>query len=128
MPICSTCEIDKLDSDFHKRATSNTGRFKQCKECFSAKQVEYKNELWKIISERYGETCQCCGEAERKFLTIDHMNNDGAAQRRRDGNKGGYAFWLWLIRHDLPDGFQTLCWNCNCAKWFHGTCPHKING
>lgn len=123
MPVCSTCELDKIDTDFYKRSRG-AERFKQCKTCFRAKQKEYKEELWQIIFGKYGKTCQCCGETERKFLTLDHINNDGAAQRKRDGNKGGYALWLWLINNDLPEGFQTLCWNCNCAKGFYGACPH----
>jgi hypothetical protein len=30
----------------------------------------------------YGGRCACCGEFERDFLTLDHVNNDGAEHRR----------------------------------------------
>lgn len=31
----------------------------------------------------------------------------------------------WLKTNGYPDGFQTLCHNCNMAKGFYGICPHK---
>lgn len=36
----------------------------------------------------YGGRCACCGEATPEFLSIDHVNNDGA-QHRREINGGG---------------------------------------
>src|SRR5262252_4538483 len=30
----------------------------------------------------YGGECACCGETEPVFLTLDHVNGDGAAHRR----------------------------------------------
>jgi hypothetical protein len=34
--------------------------------------------------------CACCGETEERFLTIDHINNDGAEHRRKVmGMNGG---------------------------------------
>lgn len=78
----------------------------------------------------YGEQCVCCGESERLFLTIDHINNDGAEHRRslkaKIGN-GGTAFFAWLCRSKFPEGFQTLCRNCNWGKHANGgVCPHQI--
>ncbi len=33
---------------------------------------------------------------------------------------------LWLKHHNLPRGFQTMCYNCNCAKAWNGNkCPHQ---
>ena len=34
--------------------------------------------------------------------------------------------YRWLKKHGFPkEGFQLLCYNCNCAKGFFGKCPHK---
>lgn len=59
--------------------------------------------------------CQCCGESHYEFLTIDHMNNDGAEHRREIGIGGG-RLYEWLIKNNFPEGYQVLCWNCNMSK------------
>lgn len=76
---------------------------------------------------KYGGICKCCGESEVKFLAIDHINNDGAKQRRElKETKGGTgSFYYWLKRNNYPDGYQVLCHNCNMAKAFYKTCPHQ---
>lgn len=65
-----------------------------------------------------------------EFLTIDHINNDGAKQRenlyngkRRYG--AGKRFYSWLKQNGYPEGYQVLCYNCNCGKERNkGVCPH----
>ena len=47
-------------------------------------------------------------------LTIDHMDDDGAQKRKQEGH--GYQFYLWLKKHNYPDGYQVLCWNCQWIK------------
>jgi hypothetical protein len=77
----------------------------------------------------YGMQCACCGESDWRFLTIDHINNDGSKQRMATFGKqiAGVQFYSWLRRNGFPEGYQTLCFNCNCAKSrFGGICPHKI--
>lgn len=68
--------------------------------------------------------CKCCGEKEIKFLSIDHIN--GGGKKHRKVEKIG-DICEWLVRNKFPDGFQVLCFNCNCAKGFWGECPHIIN-
>ena len=77
-----------------------------------------------------GYRCECCGETEPLFLSIDHINNDGAEHRRslgyKEGNGKGAAIYSWLKRNKYPEGFQILCMNCNHGKARNGgTCPHK---
>lgn len=71
--------------------------------------------------------CDCCGEMHLEFLTIEHANGDGKAQRKELGHGGGDPFYRWLINHELPDdlGLEVLCMNCNWAKANFGSCPHK---
>ena len=71
----------------------------------------------------YGDVCRCCKEHRRQFLTVDHVNNDGASHRRSIGARTVYA---WLARHNYPGGFQILCWNCNAARHIHRRCPHEV--
>lgn len=81
------------------------------------------------VFKHYGGTeikCACCGETIQEFLTLDHINNDGAKQRNEPGMpRGGTNFYRWLKKHNYPEGFQVLCWNCNCSKGYWGYCPHN---
>ena len=76
----------------------------------------------------YGGTppkCKCCGEDEIKFLSVDHINNDGAEHRKKTNIRGGNNAHKWIIKNKFPPIFQILCYNCNCAKGFFGECPHS---
>ena len=70
--------------------------------------------------------CACCGEKVYEFLTIDHIKNDGWKQKKQgiDGNR----LLAWIKRKNFPPSFQVLCYNCNCAKYRYGVCPHQKNG
>lgn len=65
--------------------------------------------------------CRCCHENCYDFLTIDHVNNDGAEHRRKING----SLYRWLIKNNFPEGYQVLCYNCNCAKGNYGKCPHE---
>ncbi len=75
-----------------------------------------------------GALCACCGEKHVEFLTIDHVNGDGARHRRKIFGRGraggGSNFYNWLKRNSYPPGFRVLCYNCNCARGAFGYCPH----
>lgn len=73
----------------------------------------------------YGNRCACCGESQFEFLTLDHINNDGAAHRKELGGNVPDLVCRDLRKRGWPEGYQLLCWNCNCAKGFYGECPHK---
>lgn len=72
----------------------------------------------------YGNRCNCCNETQREFLAIDHVENNGAKQRREIGNASD-ALYRWAKKHGFPKVLQILCHNCNVAKAFFGECPHK---
>ncbi len=106
-----------------------TGRY--CDPCATVKSgnaKRHRQKLWKLVFCHYGEKCTCCGETEPLFLTIDHVNNDGAAHRRSmpDGRYAtGERMYRWLRDNDFPAGFQVLCMNCNLGKQRNGgVCPH----
>ena len=87
-------------------------------------QQRCRNEVYDAYG---GYKCNCCGEAERMFLSIDHVNNDGA-QERKSGkyNGGGSAFYTWLRKNKFPTGYQVLCMNCQVGKHKNGgVCPHQ---
>jgi len=70
--------------------------------------------------------CACCREQEYEFLTVDHINNNGAEERRTIRSQGdGSAFYYWLVKNGFPKGYQVLCMNCNMSKGHHGVCVHQ---
>jgi len=78
------------------------------------------------VFSHYGKFCACCGETEPAFLTIGHVNGDGAAHRRSLGSKsGGPRVYLDIIRRGFPNYFRVECYNCNCGAFRNGgVCPH----
>lgn len=82
------------------------------------------------VLEAYGgPKCRCCGETRVQFLTLDHIKNDGATERRGLFGRreaGGKTFYQWLTRNKFPgaDRLQVLCMNCNFAKGHYNICPH----
>jgi hypothetical protein len=101
------------------------------KEAYKAKDREkHRQKKVKVFEAYGGAVCACCGEQHFSMLTIDHMNNDGAAHRLVIG-KGkknvGSRLYQWLITNKFPSGFQVLCFNCNSSKHINGgTCEHKL--
>jgi hypothetical protein len=74
-----------------------------------------------------GYKCSCCGETEPMFLSIDHIDNDGAKERKSGLYAGsGTAFYGWLRKNGFPTGYQVLCMNCQIGKHKNGgVCPHQ---
>lgn len=67
--------------------------------------------------------CDCCGETNVVFLTIDHI--DGGGKEHNRYIRGRLA--AWLRRTGYPNGFQVLCFNCNCGRSINkGICPHEL--
>lgn len=101
---------------------------------FRKKESEKSARLFAILKEQVfsaygGYKCSCCGETEPLFLSIDHVDNNGA-EMRNNGTHGrsGTAFYQWLRKNKFPDGFQVLCMNCNVGKHRNGgICPHQLS-
>lgn len=82
----------------------------------------YTRKLRLTILAAYGNKCVCCGEAREEFLTIDHINGDGADERRRIT----IPLYAWIKKQNFPkDKYRLLCWNCNCSIGRYGYCPHQ---
>jgi len=88
--------------------------------------IAWRKSVRARIFAHYGKQCACCGFSCQDFLTINHINGGGNQHRKEVG--GGTIFYSWLIRHNFPSGFNTLCYNCNCAAGHNGgICPHKTS-
>ena len=96
----------------------------KCQKCYAKDRARYDARREKVIQAYGGWICACCGETEKKFLSLDHINNDGAIHRKRC--RGGESVYRDVIARNFPPGFQVLCVNCNLGKKNNGgICPHQ---
>lgn len=137
---CYRCHEEKPSGDFYKSRHHSRGYAGYCKPCnlirkrayaeknrvfvrakYNASNRKLKDDVILLYSDGFNE-CKCCGVSQREFLTIDHINGGGTKHRESLG--GTRSLYLWLKKERRPD-FQVLCFNCNAANGFFGTCPHK---
>ena len=92
-----------------------------CPECRTATR-EYDAKVRGEVLAHYGAVCECCKESEPAFLTFDHINGGGTKHRKETGRG---KLHQWLRRHNYPQGYRVLCFNCNCGRAVNGgICPH----
>lgn len=61
-------------------------------------------------------SCVKCGFSNVRALTLDHIIPIGREKRRTTG----VNFYKILQRQNYPEGYQTLCANCQMIKMFEG--------
>jgi len=71
-----------------------------------------------VLSHYGNGKCACviCGESRLPCLSVDHINGGGHQQMMKINKKYGLAFYQWLKKNNLPEGYQTLCMNCQFIK------------
>lgn len=131
MKKCTKCGLDQPLALFSKDA-------KWCKPCWSvyhrqdylktrhlrqAKLRKMKSDIFTY----YGNKCVCCGIDNPKFLTIDHIYNDGHILEKSGKTRlAGTTIYPKIVKNNYPNYYQLLCWNCNCGKAYNNNiCPHK---
>ena len=150
MKTCIYCKIEKPLSDFYT-SKHRDGRVRigsECKRCAIARvgrryaamrpEIRARDNALKtaqnarikdaVFAAYGGYKCACCGETEKAFLTLDHLNNDGNQHRKQvAGRTSGAGVWTyrWAMKNGFPPVFQVLCMNCNWGKRQTGVCPHK---
>jgi hypothetical protein len=69
--------------------------------------------------------CNCCGEDNLLFLTVDHVDSDGHLERKSGKYTNGSQFYDLIVKQGFPDNYQLLCYNCNMGRARNnGVCPH----
>lgn len=126
--------VDRSHSDGHKTACEpcNIMRNKQYYQNSATSKAKYRanhrvetNQYHReqciktkiLVMTHYGDgkcSCLLCGESRLPCLTIDHVNGGGNEHRRKikRGNGTGLHFYTWLVENCYPEGYRTLCWNC----------------
>ncbi len=85
-------------------------------------QRQYNLKRWhkirlKILTHYGGDPPKCnhCGLNNYKVLELDHINNNGAEERKK--LKSTYQIYFWIVKNNYPTGYQILCRNCNWLKY-----------
>jgi len=89
--------------------------------------LDKENGVWKRYYESvrnkffdmYGGCCSCCGESEREFLSLDHV--EGQIGKKKEGHKA----YRTAIKELRLDKYRILCHNCNQATKHGKICPHR---
>jgi len=116
-------EYNKKYYESHKESekarsliTSKKRRERVGRERIAEENRAYTQLRKKLVLTHYGNgkcACSRCGESRLACLSIDHIEGGGKEDR---GELGGSYFYGWLIKKGYPEGYQTLCMNCNWVK------------
>jgi prevent-host-death family protein len=146
---CCVCRELKALSEFNRRTKAKDGLDSRCRACSNqatrewhaanpdkARATQLRNTPKKLaqmkahhvrlkaeVLSHYGTCCACCGSIED--LSIDHVDGNGYEHREElfgNGRGGSDRLYRWLIQHNFPSGFQTLCRSCNSSKSRDGYC------
>ena len=146
MRVCNVCKLEKSLNEFYKDSQKKLGISHTCKNCSkkvvakwhqnnrdksraTGRKTAYNRKL-KVLtyySKLDTPICSCngCYVQDPLFLAIDHIQGNGAQQRREEKIKSSHLY-NWIVKNNFPDGFQVLCHNCNFAKGTKDDCPvHK---
>jgi hypothetical protein len=121
---CCRCGEIKDTIDFAWNPLRNRTHY-FCKDCRRLEGRVRHKKFKKLIIDSYGGVCECCGESELDFLTIDHIEGNGSKHRKEIGDEKGLKIYKWLYDNYNPKGFRVLCMNCNFAIGIFGHCPHE---
>lgn len=75
---------------------------------------QYRMEARREVLTHYGNgkhACVGCGFSDDRALSLDHIDGGG-----RKETKGGVSFYCHLRNNNYPEGYQTLCMNCQFIK------------
>lgn len=100
---------------------------KNCKQIYdsnygSNNRTNLKIEALKHYSKTGIIECECCKENNIDCLSLDHIHNNGAEDRK---NIGKNHFYIKIKKLNYPEGLRVLCMNCNTSFYRYGYCPHQ---
>lgn len=121
MVKCYRCGEDKPPSEFYK--AKNMSHREDCHSYCKSCQKKYviagikrrRQEGRQAVMEGYGNKCSCCGFDDPRALALDHVNNDGAEERKKWRGRMNF-FYAKIIADGFPPNYQILCANCNAIK------------
>lgn len=132
---CTRCREALPWSAYRILPRHSTGYRSMCRNCENATRkrpkhqprpatlIRYKGK----VLDHYGAKCSCCNEANTRFLSVDHIDDNGHDHKGRGKHRyKGETLYRLLVRLGFPAGIRILCFNCNIGRRNNkGTCPHR---
>ena len=99
--LCITCSNPRMEGKRHCLKCDEKSRVRGQRRRSACKQG---------VLSHYGKLCvwPSCGISDPDLLTLDHINNDGAGDRK--------SLYQRVIKEGFPERFQVLCWNHQWKK------------
>jgi len=84
----------------------------------------YRQKRRRLVIDKYGGKCVCCGETKLEFLSMDHVNGGGTKERLKM-KSSSTEFYRQIVKEKFPIKYRVLCHNCNQSLGFYKYCPHN---
>jgi hypothetical protein len=115
---CGICKQELPDEKFKK---GGSGLLRS--NCDKCNQERYRVQVKLTVFAHFGFKCNCCGETQIMFLSLDHISGIDKSGKSRNKEQ----IYQECIRDKFDSTkYQLLCMNCNFAKGHWGECPHKL--
>ena len=102
-----------------KKARAEHRKWKlSCPQWYKLQARAANNKIKVAVLYHYGKgDCACvkCGFRDIRALSIDHIEGNGNKHRKED-KLSGTSLYRWLMKNNFPEGYQTLCMNCQWIK------------
>jgi len=133
---CSICHEFKPRSEFYRHLKTRDGLRSECRSCSCRRCHNWLVKLNLEMIHAYGNKCRGCGESDPNALTLDHIFDDGARERRElsgssTGREGGAGIKVIQKLKKLgwpQDRYQLLCASCQLRKVRHAPLPNDWDG
>lgn len=120
--FCPRCRTEKSTTEFFRSRDRSDGLSGWCRGCAREVNADLARRQRGDLLLVLGGCCKACGFANPLALQVDHVNGDGAEDRRSRTN--GHALTLLRLVLENPSAYQLLCANCNAIKRIEGK-EHK---
>lgn len=97
------------------KANYNKDYYKKNKETLNIYSNKWRRERRKELIVILGGKCANCGEDDQVVLDFDHINDDGAHDRKTNRRKNV----IYDINIIDKNKYQLLCKNCNWRKEYY---------
>src|SRR5210317_1790433 len=111
---CSSCKLEKDESEFHKLSSCARGYHYVCKSCRNTERQERQRALYEdIYFYLLDKGCEVCGETDPLKLEFDHKNSTSKTYTISNICTGNYSentVWNEIYK------CRILCSNCHKVK------------
>lgn len=117
MKHCRACGSEQMQTTIHCSYCS-----KRAGLLFRHQREQHRKNVLQHYSSTQPSSCECCGETNELFLSVDHIVPQGIQEKRKNKT----STYSEIVNSGFPTGLRILCMNCNHGRMRNGgICPHK---